>query len=158
MISPQRLNQFLDYPGSSLAPVIKTPIEYYQADRRVQYEDLFYSHLQPVGLRQYHTLDLTPGSSGIIRIGNIGKTPEEGYAAANAAIRAYVDVFLTRAILLYIAVPIDSFDNLIDGIQRCGFYLPDTSSNQPGVVVTTLTVMSEPPGRSQTLFFSQPTK
>jgi hypothetical protein len=153
VVSPQRLDRFLNYPGSTLAPITKTLVEYYQSDKNVRYEDLFYSRCQPVGLRQYHSLDLIAGSSGIIRISNLGQSSEDGCAAANAAIRTFVDVFLTRAILLYIVVPKDSFDNLVEGMEHYGFCQPNTVGH-PGTIVANITLVSEPPGRTISMFYA----
>jgi hypothetical protein len=155
VVSAKRQDQFLNYPGSKLAPVIKTPVEYDQAGQHVYYEDLYYSQGQPIGLRQYHALDIQPGSAGVIRIKNLGQVADEGSAAANAAIRTYLDLFLHRTLVLYISVSKDAFDNLLQGMERYGFRRFEIQPEKPVFAVTVLRVVSDPPGRSENLLYAQ---
>jgi hypothetical protein len=155
VVSAQRQDQLLNYPGSPLAPIIKTAVECYRGDSHEHYEDLFYSHGHPIGLRQYNSLDLAAGTSGIIRIQNLGENTEESYAAANAAIRVYTDLFAMRAIVLYIAVPKDSFNNLIEGLEHYGFYKSELATPHFARVTAMLSVVSEPAGRSEEMLYAQ---
>ena len=154
-VSAKRQNQFLNYPGSELTPVIMTPIQYDQAGKHVYYEDLYYSKCHPIGLRQYHALDIQPGSSGVIRITNLSQVDEEGCAAANAVIRTYLDLFLARTLVMYISVPKDAFDNLLQGMERYGFRRFEIQPEKPVFAMTVLRVVSDPPGRAENLLYAQ---
>lgn len=154
-VSAKRQDQFLNYLGSELAPVIKTPIEYDQAGKHVYYQDLYYSHCHPIGLRQYHALDIQPGTSGVIRVKKLSSVSDEGCAAANAVVRTYLDLFLSRILVLYISVPKDAFDNLLQGMEQYGFRRFEIQPEKPVFAVTVVRLVSDPPGRDENLLYAQ---
>jgi hypothetical protein len=153
-VSAQRQDLFLNYPGSKLAPVFKVAIECSQRGSQFHYQNIFYSHCNAVGLRQYHALDITPGTAGLIRIKSVpDQIAEEGCAVANAVTRVYLHVYLKGAMLKYVAVPKESFDLIVHGLEHYGFRRFTPVPERPMAAAALLRVISEPAGHAENLSY-----
>lgn len=121
-ISVQTLNSYLNYSGSALAPIVKASVYYNQSGQSTHYEDIYYSQQQAIGCRQYHALPATQGTAGVISITNLSNNnQQQGYAAANAALRTYLDLYLQKSSVRTVTVMPEYFDNLLQSLVQCGF-------------------------------------
>jgi hypothetical protein len=152
-ISTQRLDTYLGYVGSPLAPIIRTTIYCNQADQSIHYEDLYYSNGQAIGCRRFHSLGPTPGTAGVIAINLSSNDQPQSCAAANAAIRAYLDLYLQKSAVKKITISAASVDNLIQGLQQCGFQPFEIVPDKPFKAKIVLEVYSIETGRIQYLFY-----
>jgi hypothetical protein len=173
-ITTQEMKKCLEYPESKLTPLVKATVKFEQGydpgDEDEQllakegyidagevkstvYEDIFYSHSAPIGLKRYSKLGIRPGTPGTIKI-KIGETSarqEEAHAAANASVRIFMDAYMRKSALRTIIVPKIDFDLFIEGMQRYGFRPVQMSMDKPVSALVIVSVRSEPAGREQHL-------
>ncbi len=153
-VSAQRLDSYLNYSGSPLAPIVRTSIYYNQAGQSTHYEDIFYSQQQAIGCRQYHALPATPGTAGVIAITTLSNNDQQqGYAAANAALRTYLDLALQKSSVRLMTVAPEYFSNLIQALGQYGFQPLHIVPDQPFKAKVVLEVMSGQSGPVQYLFY-----
>jgi len=119
-ISASSLQQYLDYPGSSLHNVRGMKIAWAQPVGKASnsYEDLWYSDSTPVGCKRWQALGITPGTGGVVRI--VNANPEESGAVANAVLRICLDLALTKCMLKYIVVPRPVFKDVVAELSHPG--------------------------------------
>jgi len=153
-ISIKRLDYFLNYQGSLLAPVIQVSISYSQFGQNVQYERLYYSNNIAIGCRQSHAFNIQPGTAGTITITNLSdNNPSLGIAAANASLRTYLDLYVLKAPLKNLTVSPDFFDNLLQGLGNYGLQPFEIVPDKPYSATFVMEVDSNPQGRVQYLFY-----
>lgn len=170
-IVPARLDQYLSYSGSLVRDVLRLSVFYTNAiehngasfsgtsaaataagaisapDTPVHYEDLFYAAQHVVGANRFHTLDVKPNTTGVIRItaGSENASPVDGFGSGNAIGRMFLDLLQKRCIVRQIIVPQASFQDVIAGLCKSGFRQEkDRDPNQIPKVF--LQVVSEPDG------------
>lgn len=169
-IKTSTLAKCLDYPDSTLKPVIRASVYFEQGlgelseeEKEIQkrgalpdeeitftkYEDIFYSHLHPLGLKRYLALRLKEGTPGVIKIvpSSSASRQEEANAAANATVRLFINLYLRKAALRSILVPRDLFDLYVSELQRYGFRIENVVPGQFNRALVMISVRSEPAGR-----------
>jgi hypothetical protein len=119
-ISASSLQQYLDYPGSSLHNVSDMKIAWAQPAGKASnpYEDLWYSESTPIGCKRWQALGITPGTGGVVRI--LNTNPAESGAVANAVLRICLDLALTKCMLKYIVVPRPVFKDVVAALSHPG--------------------------------------
>ncbi len=169
-IKTSTLEKCLDYPDSNLKPVVRASVYFEQGlgelseeEKEIQkrgappdeevtftkYEDIFYSHLHPLGLKRYLALRIKEGTPGIIKIipSNSASRQEEANAAANATVRLFLNLYLNKTALRSILVPRDLFDPYVSELQRYGFRIENVVPGQFNRALVMISVRSEPAGR-----------
>lgn len=170
-IRTSTLDKCLDYPGSKLKPVIKASVYFEQGlselsaeEKELQklgaipdeeitstkFEDIFFSHMHPLGLKRYLPLRLKEGTPGIIKIvpSNSLSRHEEANAAANTTVRLFLNLYLHKAALRSISVPRDLYDPYVSELQRYGFRFENIVPGTMNRALVMISVRSDPPGRS----------
>jgi hypothetical protein len=126
------MEKFLKYPGSTMTPIMRVPIEYrfvpnrsfrksYPLERQ-KYEELWYAQGKAVGVRRYNALPLSQYEQGAMYIPyspNVGSSIRE---LTNAMVRLVLDVYANRTILATIVVPKDYFENFADALTQYNFF------------------------------------
>ncbi len=175
-ISTKHIRSAFDYPDARLQPLIRATVKFEQGLERQSederklaeagyiteeaipstlYEDIYYSRSIPVGLRRFNTLAIRPGTPGTVKvlIGDSQFRQEEAHAAANAAVRIFLDAYLKKSALRMIVVTKDDFDLFVDGMQRYGFRRVQLSTQSLISAPIVVSVRSEPVGRAEYLSY-----
>src|SRR5271163_1231137 len=109
-ITAKKLDNYLNFTGSRLPPVVKASVDYSEicsgeATKSESYEDLYYSNKYAIGCHRYGPLDLTEKTRGEIRVVSTSSSvmqESEAYAAANAVERVFLDLYVRNCLTLYI--------------------------------------------------------
>jgi hypothetical protein len=136
-ITPKALSKYLDYPQSKLKPITRVTITYAQPPRvpLSVYEDLYYTTSQPIGCsRRVNPINIRSGTAGIIHIMAVN-SPEDVYAAANSALRTFVDLSLHSCMTKYVQVPIASFDGIVAALCNMGLHRHSQTSFESGIAL-----------------------
>jgi hypothetical protein len=134
-ITPKSMPKYLGQPQSKVQPLTIVSITYMQPPRvpLSLYEDLYYTANQPIGCkRKSNPININPGTAGIIKITAVNST-EQAYAAANSALRAFVDVSLHRCMTKYVQVPSGAFDVIVAALCNLGLHRHSQSSSENGI-------------------------
>jgi hypothetical protein len=147
-ISCTKLNDYPDYRGSRLRPLTKVAVTYAQPVHKTQvlYEELTYATSRAIGCRRLvNPIGITPGTAGIIKV--VNTPPVEGYAAANAILRTWLDVSQNKCMLKYVYVPHASFTTIIQALCDQGMRRDATDDD----AVLSLEIISDTNDISQVL-------
>jgi len=160
-VNTQQLERQFDYPGSTIAPVVKTELQYYSMaapENKTKYEHIWYGNGKPLGLERLHRLDITQGDGISIRIVHKHNPPayDEHKAAANAILRVLVDAYLNRSPVVSVRLPLASFDTIAGQLRTN----PRINTAADGADRTVdsgvpIFVQSEPAGRTLQLYYFQ---
>jgi hypothetical protein len=122
------LDNYLDYPGSSLYPVVKTAIVYAQEsegiDKPKAYEDYLYGNAHTIGCARHGPLNVRFGTEGIIFVTQDKKSSmnqTEAHAAANSIGRLFLALSLKRCLIKQIVLPSRSFESILNELFATGF-------------------------------------
>jgi len=158
-VQTQQLSRQFEYTGSTLRPVVKTSMKYYEdsdPSRSTDYEYIWYHDAKPLGVEKLHTFDLRSGDAIAINIEhkNSPATQAEHKAAANAIIHIVLDAYLNRNSVALVKVPFDSFDDIIAELQVEHFVLQnDSGADSPNPTGVNIFVASDPPGKSNSFTY-----
>ena len=170
-INTSVVDKCLEYPDSKFKPLIRSAIHFQQdlleqtkEDKEViklgaepdiaipdtLYENQYSSHFRAVGMHRFKRLMLKPGSPGRIRIAtsNSSFKQEEVNAAANATLRLCLDLYLNKMFLRNVSVPRELYELYVQELQRYGFRPITVVPGQTVSALMTLSVRSEPAGKS----------
>lgn len=126
------MDQYLKYPGSSMTPIMRVPIEYrYSPNRnfrksypleRQRYEEIWYHSGKAVGLRRYNNLNLSMEEQGAVYITPNPKNGQYIPELTNALVRLVLDIYAKRTILATIVVPQEYFENFANTLAQYNFF------------------------------------
>jgi len=126
LLSFKKMERCLDYEGSRLNSLTKVTVEFSQpVGSPVQlYEHLYYAPRQIVGCkRKINVIGIKSGTAGILKI--VALKPEETNAAANAAMRVWLDVSLNDCMVKSLLVPDAYFQPIVEALCEQGFRKDD---------------------------------
>ncbi len=129
----------------------------HESRAKTHYEDIYFGGLRLLGLRRANALQVEEGAAGIIKIERFEPNvrTEEAAAVSSALARLYLDLYLHRASLKYVQVPIEEFDVLISELNRYGFRPAYVVPEKPVTAMFMLNVRSESGGKTETLVYAQ---
>jgi hypothetical protein len=158
-IQTQQLSRQFEYNGSSLKPIVKTAINFFEdsdPSKETDYEYIWYHDAKPVGIEKLHTFDLRSGDAIAISVQHKTSppTPAEQKGAANAIAHVVLDAYLNRNSVALARVPYDSFDPIVAELQNEHFVLQsDSGADNPNPTGINIFVASDPPGKTSTLAY-----
>jgi hypothetical protein len=131
-LDAQEMQQFLNYPKSTLHPLTRVRISY-RAFPRINdeegsapptnsktFEEVWYAHRTPIGLRRRMQLQIKPESLGMIVLGPAQKK-ESCQALSHALVRLLVELQFKQAITSTVVVPEENFDQIAEGLSYYHF-------------------------------------
>ncbi|MBI4533030.1 MAG: hypothetical protein HY711_03705 [Candidatus Melainabacteria bacterium] len=162
-IQTEELPQFLNYPGSTLKPMVKATISYSQTtpaglsvipNKAIRYEDFYYKACTPLGCKRLRTFGIPPGDGTAIRLKHklSPGSSWEACAGANAIVRILLDAYLNGNPVATVLVPASSFSMVVQELHRENFYAAaDAPPDEPVFSSIVLYLESEPSGNRQTM-------
>jgi hypothetical protein len=158
-IQTQQLSRQFEYQGSTLKPVVKTSMNYFEdsdPNKSTDYEYIWYHDAKPLGVEKLNKFALRSGDAIAINVQhkNLPATPAEPKAAANAIIHVVLDAYLNRNSVALVKVPFDSFDAIVSELQAEHFELQnDNGADSPNPTGVNIFVASDPPGKSNSFTY-----
>lgn len=162
-IETEELPQFLNYPGSTLKPMLKAAVSYSQTasaaagvipKKAIRYQDFYYKACTPLGSRRFQTFGIPPGDGTAIRLKH-KLSPGSSYetcAGANAIVRILLDAYVNGNPVATVLVPASSFNMVVQELHRENFYATsDAPPDEPVFSSIVLRLESEPAGTGQTM-------
>ncbi|HEY9732748.1 MAG TPA: hypothetical protein V6C89_12595 [Drouetiella sp.] len=126
------MDNFLKYPGSTMSPIMRVPVEYrYSPNRtfrksypleRQKYEEIWYHDGRAVGLRRYKELNLSQQEQGAVYITPNPRNGQNVPELTNALVRLVLDIYAKRTILATIVVPQELFENFANALAQYNFF------------------------------------
>lgn len=156
-LDAQEMQQYLKYPKSRLYPLTRVRISYRsfpridgEASESKTFEELWYSHRTPVGLRRRMQPQINPESLGIIVLGPVPKK-EQCQALSHALVRLLVELQFKQAITSTVVVPEDNFEQIAEGLSYYRFEpgLKNTEGKQMSIMLS-----SASSSRQETFFLN----
>jgi len=134
-LTPKTYEHYLDYPTSAVHSLVKVTAGYLQPPNTVPtaYEELYYTTDRAIGCKLKSSLDITPGTAGVIKIINPNPNPDqnENYGLANAVLRVYLDVSLNQCMTKFVMIPDRSFTGIKAALCEQGFHPPGAMGTPP---------------------------
>ncbi len=126
------MDNYLKYPGSTMSPIMRVPVEYryspnrtfrknYPLDRQ-KYEEIWYHDSKAVGLRRYNQLNLSQQEQGVVYITQNPKNAQNVPELTNALVRLVLDIYAKRTILATIVVPQELFEMFANTLAQYNFF------------------------------------
>lgn len=126
------MDNYLKYPGSTVTPIMRIPIEYRYVPNRftrknaplekLKYEELWYHDGKAVGCKRYSRLSLSSNEQGAIYIKPNVKNGESIRELTNAVVRLVMDIYAQRTILASIIVPKEHFESFASALAQYNFF------------------------------------
>jgi hypothetical protein len=128
-IKPEKFEKYVDFPASNVGSVIRISVFHESVDpgktsKPVHYKNFYYNRDGKIlGSKQVTPVSFPPDTRGpiVVKIGPQGATPEISTAAANVAVRLYLDLYTSKNFPQFIVVQDEMFDGVIAGVKRSGF-------------------------------------
>lgn len=150
----------LRFKGSNVKDPVKVHVTYQKEDgpvddTAVKYESFWYNAQgKPIGQEKFHEYEMSADQSIVIRVqpkNSDSLTEKESIAAAEAALRVYLDCGLHKGRVPAIRVPKDAFDEFEQGLLQQKFtkYTPAIEKSEQTQDKLILFVTSDPEGRDQ---------
>jgi hypothetical protein len=158
-VKANELTQFMKYPRSNLYPITRLAVTYNYTPRNESeaatkkqiYEYLWYHEGAPVGCRRIAPLKIAPGSKGAIML--LPGSNLAAHAEVDAITRLMLDSALLRSLCDVVVVPKDAFEAIYSAFSSFGFYELNVPLESPYPGLISITLLSNPPGRSKELVF-----
>lgn len=160
-IDVKDLPDYLNYKGTKLYPITKartfvrtfprdtTP---FTQENSEVFEEFWYHKSTPLGSRRRLALKLARGSAGAIAMGKLDAGRHHPEAAANVAVRTFVDLLLKGVDAQVLLIPADEYELVSGKLADYGFSskrLP-TSGRQISIILR-----SYPAGKDEQVFLAQ---
>ncbi len=126
------MDKYLQYPGSTMTPIMRIPIEYRYAPNRPnrknypldkqKYEELWYHDGKAVGCKRYSFLNLSSQEQGAVYIVPNPKNGDSIRELTNALVRLVLDVYSQKTILASIIVPKEYFESFASTLAQYNFF------------------------------------
>src|SRR5262249_9751811 len=147
-----------EYPGSLIGPVVAARVSYHKPNRDdippVVLEDLWYHDWQALGCRRYQEFTLGNNAQVAIEVKQVlNPSPSQSAAAANAAIRIFLEVFSQRNSVAVLIVPDEQMAEIGSYMRKAGFHMgPEPPPEQPVVCSLVIPIVSKSGAARQMLF------
>lgn len=161
-VETEKLDNYLQFTGSSLNPVIMARVSYAQGslndNNAIQYEQFFFRGDDVIGCRKQHTLDLGSGGQTVLFVlkhkAGAASDPSEGAAGIDAVVRLMLEARLKKLIPMSVIVPQDSFASAEDGLKRLKFYALSQGFGNAASLIQ-INILSDPPGLDKTYGYQE---
>lgn len=160
VIQTQQLDRQFEYQGSTLKPVVETKVLYYHnedSSNSQPYETMWYHDGKALGLERLHNFGIDKGDGLAVNIIHKTSSPtiEEKRSAAAALLHIVLDAYRNKNAVQLVTVPAGSFDELSNELQNKHNFITQTgnSTDHPISTGINLFLQSDPPGRTQTLYY-----
>jgi len=127
----QDLNQYLNYENSQLHPLTRVRLTYRSFPRAAKssaqtdsttYEEFWYFHRVPLGLKRYRQLQFEPNSLGMIVIGTASGGNDQLAALTNALIRLLIEQQFSNIATTIVLVPESSYAQVAETLKFYHFH------------------------------------
>lgn len=165
-IETQKMDSYLDFPGSQLTPAIRAAITYAKnsgegdSSETCKYEDLYYGHHATIGLRRFQKLPFHDGEQVAIVVKDKDDyiSADDGRAAANALLRVFLDAYAQGSATTEIKIPDQSLPHIVGALGQLGFCIgPEDTPDVPVSSSVQLTLDCYPSGHKQNVIFGAST-
>jgi hypothetical protein len=120
-----RVDNYLNYRGSTLSPITKVSVTYRDGtDKTKMYEEFFYHRGKVLGMHRRAPLLSADDSPGAIVLG--GDLSTDCRACINTLMRVIVDFQLKHRITTVVMVPEDDYADVMSELSDYGFYKRDS--------------------------------
>jgi hypothetical protein len=128
-ITPEKFEKYVDFPTTQIGSVIRVSVfhestEAGKSGKPTHYKNYYFDReAKLLGSKQVTPVTFPSDTRGpiLVKRGPAGTTPAISTAAANVAVRLYLDLYTSKNFPQFIVVDDDMFNDFIDGVKRAGF-------------------------------------
>lgn len=148
----------LRYKDSPLAPVTEARISYAAADGSddTNYETIAFGNGKAYGLVRDGDFVIGEGQGVVVRVKHDAQYPSQADfdSAANAIVRMFLEVHLSRNIFQYVVVPDDSYSGIVQAMGNEHFQVFTSRPDIPYKITASILLSNESGTQSTTVCYA----